>query len=53
MLGMALEAQGRVGEALTEFRESVRLDPESKAALELKRMRNSRPAIAPNSVGAM
>jgi tetratricopeptide (TPR) repeat protein len=53
ILGMALEAQGRVGEALAEFRESVRLDPESKAALELKRMRNSRPAIAPNSVGAM
>src|ERR1035438_4072772 len=53
MLGMALEAQGRVAEALAEFRESVRLDPESKAALELKRVRNSRPAIAPNSMGAM
>ena len=52
-LGTALEAQGRVAEALAEFRESVRLDPESKAALELKRMRNSRPAIAPNSMGAM
>jgi Tfp pilus assembly protein PilF len=53
MLGMALEAQGRVAEALAELRESARLDPESKAALELKRMRNSRPAIAPNSMGAM
>jgi len=52
-LGLALEAQGRVAEALAEFRESVRLDPESKAALELKRMRDSRPAIAPNSLGAM
>ena len=52
-LGVALRAQGRVAEALAEFRESVRLDPESKAALELKRMRNSRPAIAPNSMGAM
>src|ERR1035438_9386378 len=53
ILGMALRAQGRVVEALAEFKESVRLDPESKAALEFKRMRNSRPAIAPNSVGAM
>jgi hypothetical protein len=52
-LGMALEAQGRVAEALAEFRASVRLDPESKAALELKRMRNSRPGIASNSTGAM
>jgi len=52
MLGMALEAQGRVAEALAEFRESVRLDPESKAALELKRTRNSRPAGAPNSAEA-
>jgi tetratricopeptide (TPR) repeat protein len=52
-LGVALRAQGRVAEALAEFRESVRLDPESKAALELKRTRNSRPAVAPNSAGAM
>jgi Tfp pilus assembly protein PilF len=52
-LGLALCAQGRVVDALSEFRESVRLDPESKAALELKRMRDSRPAIAPNSMGAM
>jgi len=52
-LGMALQAQGRDAEALAEFRESVRLDPESRAALELKRMRNSLPAIAPNSTGAM
>ena len=52
-LGLALEAQGRVAEALAEFRASVRLDPESKSALELKRIRNSRPVIAPNSMGAM
>jgi Tfp pilus assembly protein PilF len=52
-LGTALRAQGRVAEALAEFRESVRLDPESKAATELKCLRNSRPAIAPNSMGAM
>jgi tetratricopeptide (TPR) repeat protein len=52
-LGLALRAQGRVADALAEFSESVRLDPESKAALELKRTRNSRPAAAPNSAGAM
>jgi Tfp pilus assembly protein PilF len=52
MLGMALEAQGRVADALAEFRQSVRLDPESKAALELRRKRNSSPAVASNSVGA-
>ena len=51
-LGMALQAQGRVADALAEFSESVRLDPESKAALELKRTRNSRPAGAPNSAEA-
>jgi cytochrome c-type biogenesis protein CcmH/NrfG len=52
-LGVALRARGRVAEALAEFRESVRLDPESRAALELKRVRNSLPAITPNSTGAM
>ena len=52
-LGLALQAQGRVADALAEFSESVRLDPESKAAPELKRARNSRPAAAPNSAGAM
>jgi tetratricopeptide (TPR) repeat protein len=52
-LGLALQAQGRVAESLAEFRESVRLDPESKAAFELKRTRSSRPAGAASSTGAM
>lgn len=44
-LGLALLAQGRVVEAQAEFRESVRLDPESKGALELKRLRNAHAAV--------
>jgi hypothetical protein len=52
-LGLALEAQGRVADALAQFRESARLDPESKAARELKRLRNARPAVAPNAAGLM
>jgi tetratricopeptide (TPR) repeat protein len=38
-LGLALEAQGRVTGAVAEFQESLRLDPESKAARELSRLR--------------
>jgi len=34
--------QGRTADAITEFKESVRLDPESKAAQEIKRLRNTR-----------
>lgn len=52
-LGLVLEAQGRVADALAEFRESVKLDPESKAAREFKRLRNARPAVALNSTGLM
>jgi hypothetical protein len=48
-LGLALEMQGSTTAALAEFKESVRLDPESKAAHELKRLRNARPAIASKS----
>ena len=39
--------------ALAEFKESVRLDPESKAVQELKRLRNARPAVASNDAGLM
>jgi hypothetical protein len=46
-LGLALQAQGREADALAEFRESARLDPESKAAREFRR--NARMAAAPNS----
>ena len=52
-LGLVLEAQGRVADALAEFRESVRLDPDSRAARELKRLRSPRPEVAPNSAGLM
>jgi tetratricopeptide (TPR) repeat protein len=52
-LGLALEAQGRGADALAEFHESVRLDPESKAAQELKRLRNTHTAVAPNSAGLL
>jgi tetratricopeptide (TPR) repeat protein len=52
-LGMALREQGRAIDALAEFKESVRLDPESKAAHELKRLRNARPAAASNESGPM
>jgi tetratricopeptide (TPR) repeat protein len=47
-LGLALEAQGRVAAARAEFQESVRLDPESKAAEELKRLRNTRAESSPS-----
>ena len=50
-LGWALEAQGRTAAALSEFRESVRLDPESKATQDLKRLRYSRPVAGSNLVG--
>jgi tetratricopeptide (TPR) repeat protein len=52
-LGLALRAQGRAADALAEFKESVRLDPESKAAQELRRPRNARAAAAFNSMGPM
>jgi tetratricopeptide (TPR) repeat protein len=45
-LGLALEAQGRTSDALIEFKQSVRLDPESKAAPDLKRLHTTRPAAA-------
>jgi tetratricopeptide (TPR) repeat protein len=47
-LGLALEAQNRAGDAVAEFRESVRLNPDSKAAPDLKRLLAARPA-APSS----
>ena len=34
-LGLALEAKGSAAAAMAEFKESVRLDPESKAAQEI------------------
>lgn len=37
-LGVALEAQGRTMEAIAEWKQSVQLDPTSKAARELKRI---------------
>src|ERR1035441_362316 len=48
-LGLALQAQGRAAEALAEFKESVRLNPESRGAQEFKR--NARVSAAPNSAG--
>lgn len=38
-LGLALQAAGREADAVTEWKESVQLDPESKAALELRHAR--------------
>jgi tetratricopeptide (TPR) repeat protein len=52
-LGLALRAQGRAADALAEFKESVRLDPESKAVQELRRLRNARPEIASNLLGPL
>jgi tetratricopeptide (TPR) repeat protein len=37
-LGLVLQSAGRTEEAAKEWKESVRLDPESKAALELERI---------------
>jgi tetratricopeptide (TPR) repeat protein len=48
-LGLALEAKGQAADALAEFKESVRLDPESKAAQEIKHLRVTRPAVESNS----
>lgn len=45
-LGLALEAQGRADDALAAFQESMRLDPESKAAADFKRLRSKRSAAA-------
>jgi tetratricopeptide (TPR) repeat protein len=52
-LGLALQAQGHSSQALAEFRESVRLDPESKAARELRRPRSSSASSAPKESGLM
>ena len=52
-LGLALEAQGRGAAALLEFQEAGRLDPESKVAQDLKRLRNTRPIAGNNSAGHM
>jgi tetratricopeptide (TPR) repeat protein len=52
-LGLALEAKGRAADALAEFKESVRLDPESKAAQEIKHLRVTRPAVESNSGRSM
>jgi hypothetical protein len=38
-LGLALQAAGREADAIQEWQESIRLDPESKAALELRHAR--------------
>ena len=46
--GLALEAEGRITAAIEQWKQSVRLDPESKAARELKRVRNIRQAEASN-----
>jgi tetratricopeptide (TPR) repeat protein len=42
-LGLALKSQGRHEEAVREWKHSVRLDPESKAARELKHQSALRP----------
>jgi len=52
-LGMALRAQGRDVHARAEFKESVRLDPESKAAQELRRSRTAHPLVMSNTAGSM
>jgi tetratricopeptide (TPR) repeat protein len=41
-LGLVLQKEGRTSEAAEQWTESVRLDPESPAAAELKRAHNSR-----------
>jgi tetratricopeptide (TPR) repeat protein len=41
-LGLALEAEGRQMEAVAEWKEALRLDPESPAARDLKRLRTLR-----------
>ena len=53
-LGLALEAQGSKAGAVAEWKESLRLDPESPAARDLRRLRGSRAAAfrnAPNLKG--
>jgi tetratricopeptide (TPR) repeat protein len=52
-LGLALEAKGLAADALAEFKESVRLDPESKAAQEIKHLRVARPTVESNSGRSM
>jgi hypothetical protein len=52
-LGLALEAKGSAADALAEFKESVRLDPESKAAQEIKHLRVTRPAFESSSGRSM
>jgi tetratricopeptide (TPR) repeat protein len=43
-LGQALHLQGRDSAAIQEWREALRLDPESPASHDLKSLRSSRPA---------
>jgi tetratricopeptide (TPR) repeat protein len=45
-LGQALHSEGRDAAAIEEWRESVRLDPESPASRDLKSLRGSRSAAA-------
>jgi hypothetical protein len=45
-LGQALHSEGRDSAAIDEWRESVRLDPESPASRDLKTLRSSRSAAA-------
>jgi Tfp pilus assembly protein PilF len=52
-LGLALQAKGSAADALAEFKESVRLDPESKAAQEIKHLRVTRPAVESSSGRSM
>jgi hypothetical protein len=45
-LGQALRSEGRDSPAIEEWRESLRLDPESPAGRDLKSLRTSRSASA-------
>jgi tetratricopeptide (TPR) repeat protein len=51
-LGLALEALGRFDEAQVELQEARRLDPESKAVAELKRLRERPPTRRAGAAGA-
>ncbi len=52
-LAQALEAQGRIDAAIEALQESLRLDPESKAAQDLKRLRGVRAGNATRSTRQM
>jgi hypothetical protein len=45
-LGQALHSEGRDSAAVEEWRESLRLDPESPASRDLKSIRSSRSPVA-------